>query len=289
MMIARRDLLLGLGVAAALPATAAAQPRILNPLATLEASVHGRLGVFAQRLNGRVLLAHREHDRFPMCSTFKASLAGAVLARVDRGLERLDRRIAYTAADLLEYAPTTRAHLAEGGLTVAALCQAAIQLSDNTAANLLLASVGGPATLTRFWRSIGDPVTRLDRNEPALNEATPGDQRDTTTPAAMAGDLRALLFGQVLTPGSRAQLTQWMLGATTGAARLHAGVPASWRQADKTGTGALGSTNDIAVFWLPHGQPLIVAAYLTESSATQAEREAVLAQVGRLVARAVRD
>ena len=234
-------------------------------------------------------LDHRGRERFPLCSTFKVLLAGAVLARVERGQERLDRPIPYTKTDLLEYAPITTARVAEGRLTVETLCAAAVEASDNTAANLLLQTLGGPTGMTAFVRSLGDPVTRLDRTEPALNSALPGDPRDTTTPAAMVASLKALLLDGSLTPGSVQRLEGWMRGCTTGGARLRAGLPADWTVGDKTGTGRRGTANDVAILRPPGRAPILVAAYLTGSRAPAKDREAALAEVGRLVAAAFRD
>lgn len=217
-----------------------------------------------------------------MCSTFKFLAAAMVLARVDRGEERLDRRIVFGTDDLVSYSPVTEHHPGTPGLTVAELCHAAITVSDNTAANLLLASFGGPAALTGFARTIGGDMTRLDRIETALNEATPGDPRDTTTPAAMLDDMRTLLLGDVLSNGSRAQLADWLVASTTGGTRLRAGFPAAWRAGDKTGTSGNGATNDIAIAWPPGRAPLLVTAYFAESPVEQDVRNAVLADVGRI-------
>ena len=159
-----------------------------------------------------------------MCSTFKASLAAFVLARVDRGEDRLEDKVAYGAQDLLDYAPVAKANLAAGAMSVSDMCKAIVELSDNTCANLLLARCGGPAALTAFWRSTGDTVSRLDHNEPELNRSPPGDPHDTTTPAAMAGNLRRLLLGDVLSLASREHLTEWMVGCKTGNNRLRGGL-----------------------------------------------------------------
>lgn len=157
-------------------------------------------------------------------------------------------------------------------------------LSDNSLANLLLQTIGGPEGVTRHARSIGDGVTRLDRTEPALNTAEPGDRRDTTTPAAMLADLRTILFGEVLTAPSRQLVADWLVGNTTGNGKLRAGLPASWRVGDKTGMGGHGSTDDIAVAWPPGRSPVVIAAYLVDSPNTLDDRNAALAAVGRLVA-----
>ena len=249
----------------------------------IEVSVAGRLGVAVLDTATGELVGHRLDERFPMCSTFKFLAAATVLARVDAGQERLDRRVVVKRESLLEWAPVTSKHVGGAGMTVAELCEAAITVSDNTAANLLLASVGGPAAVTAFARRIGDAVTRLDRIEPALNEGTPGDPRDTSTPRAMAQTLRTVLLADALSAAGRAQLVQWMTANTTGGKRLRAGVPSDWRVADKTGTGRLGTTNDIGVLWPPHRAPLVVVGYLTECKAPSEAREGALASVARAV------
>lgn len=243
-----------------------------------------RLGVAVLATESGQRFGYRQDERFPMCSTFKVLLVAAVLARVDRGEEQLERRVAFTEADLLEYAPATRARVAEGGMRLGELCDAAITVSDNTAANLLLSSVGGPLGLTGYVRTLGDSVTRLDRNEPMLNEALPGDERDTTTPAAMLGDLEALLVGDALSQPSRDALAGWLVANTTGDRRLRAGVPKDWRVGDKTGTGERGVTNDVAIFWPPRRKPILVAAYLSAPASTLEARELVFVEVARLVA-----
>ena len=171
-----------------------------DELAAIEARVGGRLGVAALDLRSGAKLAHRADERFPMCSTFKAMAVSAALANVESGDERLDRFVRYGEADLLGNAPITKVHVKKGGMAFGDLCAAAITVSDNTAANLILASIGGPAGWTRFVRRIGDKTSRLDRTEMSLNTSIPGDPRDTTTPAAMAGDLRAVLLGGMLGP-----------------------------------------------------------------------------------------
>jgi beta-lactamase class A len=185
---------------------------------------------------------------------------------------------------LVTYSPVTEKHTGGDGLTVGEICDAAVTLSDNTAGNLLLDSFGGPAGLTAFMRSLGDGVSRLDRWETELNEAAPGDPRDTTTPVAMLGILRETVLGTVLSAPSRGQLAAWLVANKTGDKRLRAGVPGGWRVGDKTGTGANNATNDIAVIWPPGRAPVVVAAYYAEARASDDERSAVLAEVGRLAA-----
>jgi beta-lactamase class A len=252
-------------------------------LAALEARAGGRLGVAALDTGSGRRLAHRGAERFPMCSTFKVLLAGATLARVDAGREALDRPIGYGEADLLEYAPVTIARVAEGRLTVGELCAASVEVSDNAAANLLMRELGGPGAVTAFARALGDSVTRLDRLEPELNEALPGDPRDTTTPEAMLADLKALLLGPTLRTASRTRLEGWMTACKTGGKRLRAGLPADWAVGDKTGSGQRGTVNDVALLRPPLRAPILVTAYYSGSAASAEDRNAVLAEVARIV------
>jgi beta-lactamase class A len=278
------------GAAAILEGSIARSARAANVAQTLsriEARSGGRLGVFARDLSTGRTIAHRADERFPMCSTFKMLAVGTVLHRVDRGLERLDRRIVYGAADLLEYAPVTRANLRAGSMSVDALCAAAIVWSDNTAANLLLHAVGGPPGVTAFVRSdLGDPITRLDRFEPDLNSAIPGDPRDTTTPRLMASAVTKLLTTfQPLSIRSSFLLLDWMRDCKTGTTALRAGVPVLWGVADKTGSGDRGTRNDIALFEAPGGKHIAIATYLTGATAIDGDaRNGLLARVAALVA-----
>jgi beta-lactamase class A len=256
-------------------------------LAEIDERSAGRLGCAVLNASTGAVVAHRADERFPMCSTFKASAVAFVLQRADGRTERLDRRIVFSPSDIVPYSPITRLHVGGEGMSVADLCAAAITMSDNTAANLLLASFGGPAALTNFWRAIGDTVSRLDRIEPGLNEGTPGDPRDTTSPVAMLKNLHRFVLGDVLTPTSRKMFSNWLVANTTGDARLRAGLPRHWMVGDKTGTGGHETTNDIAVIWPTNRKPFMVAAYLTQGSASGDTRNAILADVGRAVARAI--
>lgn len=285
-MIRRRELLMGSLMAApmlgGLPALAQErEDKVREALFALDRKHGGRLGVAILDSGTGRIVAHRGEERFAMCSTFKFVAAAFALARVDRGEEELERRVSYSKADLITYSPVTEKHV-EKGLTVAELCDAAVTLSDNTAGNLLLDSFGGPKGLTDYMRSLGDEASRLDRREPDLNEARTGDPRDTTTPVAMAGVLRQIVLGGALSPASRQQLTAWLVANKTGDKRLRAGVPKGWRIGEKTGTGNNNATNDIGVIWPPGRAPLVVTAYYAEASAAFPEREAVLAEVGRL-------
>jgi beta-lactamase class A len=253
-------------------------------LVKIEAREGGRLGVAVVDTGTGRRLEHRADERFPMCSTFKLLAAAAALKRVDDGAERLDHKISYGPSDLLDYAPIAKAHVADGGMTLAEACAAAIDWSDNTAANLILEVVGGPAGFTHFVRSLGDAQTRLDRNEPGLNEATPGDGRDTTTPRAMAQDMRQALMGDVLCEASRRQLEGWLVDDKVGDKRLRAGLPSSWRIGDKTGSGDHGTANTIAIIRPPDRAAIIAAVYYTESPAPMDVRNAIHKEIGALIA-----
>jgi len=255
-------------------------------LAALERQHGGRLGVSILDTGNGHRMAHRGDERFLMCSTFKLMAVATVLARVDRGSEKLDRRIVFGKDVVLSYAPITSHRVGAPGMSVAELCQAAITVSDNTAANLLLASLGGPAAVTAFVRSLGDPVTRLDRTEPDLNIASPGDIRDTTTPNAMLATMQKVLLGNALADSSREQLLAWLRACSTGADKLRAGVPAGWTVGDKTGSGAQNETNDIGILYPPRRKPLLVTVYYrpADASVDAATRNAAIAAVGHIAA-----
>lgn len=286
-----RRVVLGGGAVFALAATTsrrvcaatATQSRFAEAMARIEADVSGRLGVCLRDTGSRETYGWRAAERFPLCSTFKALAGAAVLARVDAGQDELGRRVVFAKTDLVPYSPVTETRTGGEGMTLAELCEAAITRSDNTAGNLLLSALGGPEGLTAFARSLGDPVTRLDRWETALNEAMPGDPRDTTTPEAIAGDLEKLVLGDGLSAPSRALLAAWLVANKTGDARLRAGFPRDWRVGDKTGSGERGTANDVAAVWPPDRAPLIVCVYLTETTSSMEVRNAAVAAVARAV------
>ena len=250
--------------------------------AELERRHHGRLGVAVLDTGTGQRLQHRQNERFAMCSTFKFLAAAAILQRVDQGKERLDRPVSYTESDLLEYAPVSKAHMKDGKMSLAEICAAAVQWSDNTAANLMFQILEGPAGLTRFIRSLGDDVTRLDHIEPELNVVAPGEVHDTSTPAAMMRLLSTVLFGQTLSPSSRAQLQAWMLEAKVGEKRLAAGLPPGWRIAHKPGTWST-ETNDVGVIWPPDRAPIVIAAFYNHLEEVDNPHEEVLQDVARIV------
>ncbi|ACP24530.1 beta-lactamase precursor [Sinorhizobium fredii NGR234] len=288
--ITRRNVLIGTALlypalAIARPARAAATDDDVTKLvAELEKRTGGRLGVAVLDTETNISFGYRETERFALCSTFKALAAACALARVDRGEEKLDRRIVFGKDVLLPHSPVTEKHVGGAGMTIAELCDAAITISDNAAGNLLLESFGGPAGLTAWLRSIGDGTTRLDRTEPDLNEASFGDPRDTTTPAAMLETLGKLVFCSALSEASRQQLVEWMVANTTGNARLRAGLPKSWRIGDKTGTSSTGAVSDIA-FAGPEGRgPILIAVYTGEAKLPPAELNPIFAEIARIVA-----
>jgi beta-lactamase class A len=292
-MTTRRDIVLGIGAAAGFGllgggarAQGGAAAALRQALQRIEADSGGRLGVAVLDTQSNLRAGLHADDRFPMCSTFKLLACAAVLKRVEAGKERLDRRVKIEASDVVPGSSRINAPVPEGE-TLAELCEAAMTYSDNTAANLILVSLGGPAGLTASIRTLGDQITRLDRNEPTLNEAIPGDPRDTTTPNAMLKDLQALLLGNALSDTSKGQLMQWLVGNKTGDARLRAGLPSGWKVGDKTGTGERGSTNDVAIIWPPNRKPILVTVYLTQTAASADKRNAAVADVGRAVAKAV--
>jgi beta-lactamase class A len=262
-------------------------PTLASQLATIERESGGRLGVAVLDTLSGARASHRADERFPMGSTFKMLAAAAVLARVDSGKEQLDRRITFEASEVVIYSPITKERAGAGGMTLAEICEAAVTMSDNTAGNLLLATIGGPAGLTAYVRSLGDNVTRLDRIEPELNEALPGDPRDTTAPGAMLSNLQALVLGNALSAPSKERLTAWLLGNKTGEARLRAGLPKDWRVGDKTGAGDHGTANDVGIAWPPGRAPVLIAAYLTGTTASADQRNATLAAVARAASAAL--
>lgn len=281
-VLTRRCVVLGLALAAATKLEAA-PAAATDRLRALEREAGGRLGVVVLDAQGRRLAAHRAGERFLLCSTFKPFLAGAVLAKADRGTERLDRAIPVTPADLVAYSPAVEASMGTGSMTIEQLCAASVGLSDNAAANLLLDTIGGPAGLTGAFRRLGVRAARLDRRETELNRRD--GLKDTTTPAAAATMLHRLLAPGTLSAGSRQRLETWMIESPTGRRRLRAGLPAGWTAGDKTGTGPAGETNDIAFVDVPGRGRRFIAAYYEAPGRSLADREPVLAQVARFVAR----
>ncbi|PKB23959.1 class A beta-lactamase [Janthinobacterium sp. 64] len=288
----RRHLLLAGGAAMlcpapllfAAPATSLAAGH--TQLAALEQAAGGRLGVAAWRQGSELRVAYRADERFPLASTFKAMLAAAVLARSVSQPGLLDQHVRYEKKELVTYSPITEKHLADG-MTVADLCAATLQYSDNSAANFLMTLLGGPQAVTAFARSIGNTMFQLERWETELNSAIPGEVRDTASPASMAHSLQQVLLGNSLPAAQRQQLDAWMRGNTTGDKRIRAGVPAGWKVADKTGSGAYGSVNDIGVAYPPSGAPLVIAVYYTREQKKADTNQDIITAATRIVTAAL--
>ncbi|BCX53273.1 MULTISPECIES: class A beta-lactamase [Comamonas] len=266
---------------------AAAARTLSDELAALEIQAQGRFGLYVLDTVSGAEAGWRGDERFPMCSTFKTLLAARMLYLAQRDEIRLWRKLYYSPSEVVAWSPISEKRAgANGGMTVQELCEAMVLVSDNTAANVLLEASGGPAALTQWLRELGDGITRLDRNEPSLNTALPGDERDTTTPQAMVQSLQKLLLGDVLEGYARALLQQWLVDSRTGDKRVRAGMPGDWTVGGKTGSGERGTACDTLIVW-PTAQsaPLLVTAYLTGSPLDGAGREAVLARAGEAIKR----
>ena len=293
-MISRRGILIG-GAAVTTVALAGCSEKVTQALGFAQRMIEiqkrhgGRVGVSAltgastanAEANGS--LSIQSSERFAMCSTFKWVLAAAILQQADQGKLKVADPIKYGKRDLLDYAPTTTANVGKGQMTIGDLCSAAVSLSDNTAANLLLPLIGGPVGLTAFVRGLGDTITRFDRTEPSLNTNIDGDEKDTTTPEAMSTLLRTVFTSTVLKPESLKLLKDWMVATTTGNARIRAGVPKGAVVADKTGTGAHNATNDVGVVWLPNKPPVFLSIYTSGGTLDADGRNAIIADITRLV------
>lgn len=266
---------------------AAAATALTAELVLIESQAQGRLGLYVIDSGSGAVAGYRSDERFPMCSTFKTLLAARVLYLAQKDQISLWRKMYYAPSELVPWSPVTEKRAgANGGLTVQELCEAAVVISDNTAANVLLDATGGPAALTAWLAEMGDKTTRLDRREPQLNTAIAGDERDTSTPAAMAQSLQALVLDGAIDGFGRALLQQWLLDSRTGDKRLRAGMPVDWKIGGKTGSGENGTACDSILVWpTPQSSPLLVTAYLTGSKLDGPGRDAVLAKVGESVKR----
>ncbi|MDA3629189.1 class A beta-lactamase [Saccharopolyspora sp. WRP15-2] len=268
---------------AAPPAPAAPGP----DLSELERRYDARLGLYAVNVRTGRTLVNRPDERFALCSTFKTYAVAAVLREHGLNSDFYNKVIRYSRADLVSYSPITEQHV-DTGMTVSALCEATMTVSDNTAANLLLRELGGPQAIAPFARSIGDASTRLDRWEADLGTAIPGDERDTSTPAGLAAGYRALVVGDALAAPERDQLTQWLIANTTGAEKLRAGLPPNWRTGEKTGSGDYGTANDAGVTWTEDGAPIVIAVLTTRPRPDDEGSSELIAEAGRLVAAQLR-
>ncbi|MCX4807965.1 class A beta-lactamase [Streptomyces sp. NBC_01214] len=277
----------GVALAAALPVGTARAAAPVAGLRALEREYGARLGVYALDTGTGRTVVHRADEPFPMCSVFKTLAAAAVLRDLDHDGTRLAQRIHYTLQDVTDAGGgsiTERPENVAGGLTVAELCSAAIAQSDNAAANLLLRELGGPTTITRFCRSLGDRTTRLDRWEPELNTAEPWRETDTTSPRAIGRTYARLSLGDALEIGDREQLNRWLLSNTTSGDRLRAGLPKDWAVGDKTGAGSYGTNNNVGIAWPPGRPPLVLAILSTMPEATAPRDNTLIARTAKLLA-----
>ncbi len=255
---------------------------IQKQLAIIESSAHGKLGVYAINTGNHHTIQYHANERFPLCSTSKVMGVAAILKKSMAEPTFLQQRIYYKKSDLIAGSPTTKKYVTTG-MSIFALSKAAITLSDNTAINLLMRQTAGPTGVTAFARRIGDPGFRLDRWEPALNTAIPGDWRDTTTPFAMGDSLQKLVLGHALAATQRHLLKTWLINSKTGSKRIRASTPNAWRVGDKTGTCAYGTTNDVGIIWGPSGQKIVLAIYFTQQKKDAPMRDDVIAAVTRAV------
>ncbi len=246
-----------------------------------ESQLNARIGMAVVDAQGTPVFGWRENERFPLTSTFKVLTCAALLDQLHKKHGSLEERVSLQPTELLDYSPIAKDYLPPETISLRKLCSAAVSYSDNTAANRLLTWLGGPAAVTQFMRSLDDNVTRLDRTEPTLNMATPGDVRDTTTPHHIVRSLRLLLASDVLTQIDRATLDNWMREDKVADALLRSTLPEGWAIADKTGAGGYGSRAIIAAVYPPHKPPFYVAIYITQTTASMKTADAVIAEIGR--------
>ncbi len=275
----RRMLILSLATALA---SREAGARDSDVLKRIRRRLGGRLGVHALDSQSGLRIGHDENSRYAMASTFKVPLAAALLWQVDQGAFALERALAISKDDVLAHSPAVEAALAAGAtaMTIRELCEAAVVHSDNAAANVLLAGMGGPPALTQFFRSLDDKVSRLDRTEPELNSNVSGDPRDTTSPRAMVDTMLKIFTQDVLKLPSRAMLIDWMTASKTGLDRVRAGLPRGWHTGDKTGTGENGALNDLVITYPPDRRPVFIAVYMSDSLLPAKDLIAAHAQIG---------
>lgn len=246
----------------------------------VETRLSARVGVAIMDTQTGKTWSSRGDERFPLNSTFKAFLCAALLDAAEKGTADAKRELVVQESDIVSYSPVLEKHVGGKGFSIVELCEVTVTTSDNAAANLVMAELGGPEGVTAFLRRIGDDKTRIDRWEPESNTGIPGDPRDTTTPWAAAETLRKLVLGDALEPQARVTLTSWLEGNKVGNSTLRAGIPKTWRIADKTGAGANGSRNNIAVIWPEGRDPVVIAIYITQTTAAFQTRNAAIAAIG---------
>ncbi|CAH1044894.1 Class A beta-lactamase (EC [Halomonas sp. TD01] len=268
----------------AVPSVLMAQDdNLLTEVDRIERQLDARVGFAAYNLETGQRWEYNADQLFAMSSTFKTLACASLLQRVDEGNEQLERRVKVSASDIVTYSPVTEAYADNREISLFELCEATMTTSDNTAANLILQAIGGPQAVTEFVRELGDSVTRLDRWETELNEATPHDERDTSTPNAMVSNLEKLVVGNALSPQSKNQLREWLVNNEVADGLFRSHMPDEWVIGDRTGAGGFGSRSITAVIWPPEREPTIVAFYITETDASFEERNSAIAELGSVI------
>jgi len=253
---------------------------ITEKIKQVEQKLGARVGVSVFDIGANESWNYNGDDKFPLMSTFKALACAKLLADVEKGIQSFDTSMVIKESSLIAWSPVAEKRIGEK-MNLKQACSAAMLMSDNTATNIVLTGIKGPKALTQFMRSMGDNVTRLDRIEPDLNEALDGDERDTTTPNAMVKSLHKLLFGDVLSHDSKQQLKQWMIDNKVTGSLLRSVLPKNWSIADRSGSGGFGSRGITAVVWSEQHAPIIISIYLTQTSASFAQRNKAIADIGK--------
>ncbi|KAA6405572.1 class A beta-lactamase [Candidatus Tokpelaia sp.] len=248
-----------------------------------EKFLQARIGIAVLDKAGGIIAAWRAYEHFPLNSTYKPLLCAALLHKVDKGALDLSDKVRFDKSRLVSYSPVTQNFITPAAMDWRQLCRAAVEFSDNTAANLILAALGGPGEFNRFLRNMGDNITQLDHFEPDLNHIKPGDKRDSTMPVAIGRTLQQLVFGDILQPQSRRQLTQWLLNDKVADELLRSVLPPQWKIADKTGAGDYGSRSIISIIWPQKREPLLIAIYITATKASIAQTNAAIARIGKKI------
>ncbi|WP_430794603.1 class A beta-lactamase Bla1 [Bacillus cereus] len=251
----------------------------------LEKKFDARLGVYAIDTGTNRTIAYRPNERFAFASTYKALAAGVLLQQ--NSIDKLNEVITYTKDGLVEYSPVTEKHV-DTGMTLGEIAEAAVRYSDNTAGNILFHKIGGPKGYEKALRQMGDRVTMSERFETELNEAIPGDIRDTSTAKTLATNLKAFTVGNALPADKRKILTEWMKGNATGDKLIRAGVPTDWEVGDKSGAGSYGTRNDIAIVWPPNRAPIIIAILSSKDEKEATYDNQLIAEAAEVIVNALR-
>lgn len=253
--------------------------------AQLENEFNVQLGVYAMDTGTNQTVEYRPEERFAYSSTFKP-LAAAILLE-QNNIEDLEKIVTYTKDDLVTYSPVTEKHV-DTGMTLLEISEAAIRKSDNTAGNLLLEALGGPDKFEQALRDIGDDITQPERYETELNEFIPGNSRDTSTPRAMATNLKKVTLDDFLSDDKRELLIDWLKGNATGDALIRAGAPEGWIVGDKSGAGSYGTRNDVAIVWPPNREPIVMAIMSRHDTENAEYDDALIAKAAEITLNALK-